>query len=116
MQDLLLPHLQNQLRQQTAQFQAAGASPEKIRQLRVQLVGGEATQRLEALDQKRHAWSKRLDDYLREKSRIAANQGLSASDRAKAIEQLAEQRFDEHERMRLNAAEQLAAARKQPAS
>ncbi len=116
MQDLLLPQLQNQLRQQTAQLQAAGASPEKIRQLRQQLVGAEATQRLEALDQKRQAWAKRLDSYLREKSRIAANQGLSSGDRAKAIEQLAEQRFDEHERMRLNAAEQLAAARKQPAS
>ena len=116
MQDLLLPQLQNELRQQTAQLQAAGASPEKVRQLRQQLVGGEATQRLEALDHKRQAWAKRLDSYLREKSRIAANQGLSASDRVKAIAQLAELRFDEHERMRLNAAEQLAAARKQPAS
>lgn len=116
MQDLLLPQLQNQLRQQTAQLQTAGASPEKIRQLRQQLVGAEATQRLEALDQKRQAWSKRLDSYLREKNRIAANQGLSAGDRVKAIEQLAEQHFDEHERMRLNAAEQLAAARQQPAS
>jgi lipase chaperone LimK len=116
MQDLLLPQLQNELRQQTAQLKAVGASPEKIRQLRQQLVGGEATQRLEALDHKRQLWAKRLDSYLREKSRIAANQGLSAGDRAKAIEQLAEQRFDEHERMRLNAAEQLAASRKQPAS
>lgn len=58
MQDTVLPQLQNELRQQTAKLQAAGAKPEQIRQLRQQLVGAEATQRLEVLDQQRQTWKK----------------------------------------------------------
>lgn len=111
LQDSVLPQLQNELRQQTARLQANGGSPTQVRQLRQQLVGAEATQRLEALDQQRHAWAQRLNSYLTAKAEIDANPGLSASDKTAAIEQLAEERFDEHERLRLDAAEQLASAR-----
>ena len=45
MQEMLVPQLQAELRQQTAALQAQGAAPEQIRQLRQQLVGAEATQR-----------------------------------------------------------------------
>ncbi len=112
MHDSVLPQLQNDLRQQTAKLQAEGASAAQIRQLRQQLVGAEATQRLEALDQKRQTWNQRVSRYLTEKARIEANQGLSASDKASAIAQLAEADFNEQERLRLDAAEQLAASRR----
>ncbi|MHA6493311.1 lipase secretion chaperone [Pseudomonas borbori] len=111
MQDAVLPQLQNDLRRQTAKLQAEGANPAQIRQLRQQLVGAEATQRLEALDQKRQAWQQRLERYSAAKAAIEANEGLSATDKTAAIEQLAEQGFSEQERLRLGAAEQLAAAR-----
>ena len=111
MQDSVLPQLQNQLRQQTAQLQAAGANPGQIRQLRQQLVGAEATERLEALDQQRRNWAQRIERYRAEKAAIEANQGLSASDKTAAIAQLAADQFDERERLRLPAAEQLATAR-----
>lgn len=111
MQDSVLPQLQNQLRQQTVQLRAAGASPAQIRRLRQQLVGAEATERLEALDQQRLGWSQRIEQYRQAKAALLANQGLSASDRSAAIAQLAADNFDERERLRLDAAEQLAASR-----
>lgn len=108
LQEALVPQLQAELRQQTAALQAQGAGPGEIQQLRLQLVGAEATARLEALDQKRQQWQQRLDDYRREKARIEANSGLSEADRNSAITRLAAERFDERERLRLDAAEQLA--------
>lgn len=110
LQASLLPQLQNELREQTAQLQAKGAGPEQVRQLRQQMVGAQATQRLEALDQKRQAWARRLGDYREAKAQIEASRGLGAEDKAVAIERLASEHFDEHERLRLAAVEQLAAA------
>lgn len=110
MQDAVLPQLQNELRQQTAQLKAAGASPTQIRQLRQQLVGSEATQRLEALDQQRQHWARRIAQYQTEKAAIEANSGLSQQEKNLAIERLIEANFDERERLRLEAAAQLAAA------
>ncbi len=112
MQDTVLPQLQNELRQQTAQLQAAGAKPEQIRQLRQQLVGAEATQRLEVLDQQRQTWKKRIALYSTAKAAIENNPGMSASDKRSAIAQLAAENFDEREQLRLEAAEQLAAQNK----
>lgn len=115
MQDAVLPQLQNELRQQTAQLQAAGAKPEQIRQLRQQLVGAQATQRLEVLDQQRQTWKKRIAQYRIDKAAIDNNPGLSAGDKRAAIARLATENFDERERLRLEAAEQLAAdAKAQP--
>ena len=111
MQDAVLPQLQNDLRQQTARLRADGANPAQIRQLRQQMVGAEATLRLEALDQKRQTWNKRLSAYLTSKAAIEATPGLSDSDKDNAVRQLAEEQFDERERLRLEAAEQLAASR-----
>lgn len=114
MQALLVPQLQNELRQQTAALQADGASHEQIRQLRLQLVGAEATERLEVLDKQRQQWQQRLDSYRRDKAKLEANAGLSPEDRQKALQRLAEERFDERERLRLEAAEQLAQVREKP--
>lgn len=112
LQDAVLPELQQELRQHTARLQAEGASAAQIRQMRQQLVGAEATTRLEALDGQRQNWQKRLNDYLAAKARVENNAGLSAGDRATALEVLAAERFDERERLRLEAAERLAASRK----
>lgn len=112
MQDTVLPQLQNELRQQTAQLQAAGAKPEQIRQLRQQLVGAEATQRLEVLDQQRQTWKKRIAQYSTEKAAIENNPGMSAGDKRAAIAELAAENFDEREQLRLEAAEQLATKKK----
>ncbi|MGE8498242.1 MAG: lipase secretion chaperone [Pseudomonas sp.] len=112
MQDAVLPQLQNDLRQQTARLRAEGANPAQIRQLRQQLVGAEATQRLETLDQQRQSWNRRIASYLASKTEIEGNAGLSDGDKSSAIKRLAEEGFDEQERLRLDAAEQLASARR----
>lgn len=113
LQDAVLPELQQELRQHTARLQAEGASAAQIRQMRQQLVGAEATARLETLDRQRQDWNKRVDDYLAAKARIQNNEGLSAGDRAAAIDALATEHFDERERMRLEAAEHLSTSRKE---
>jgi len=113
LQDAVLPQLQQELRQNTARLQAEGASAAQIRQMRQQLVGAEATTRLEALDSQRENWQQRLGDYIAAKARIEASEGLSSGDKRAAIEALAAERFDERERLRLDAAEQLAASKKQ---
>lgn len=114
MQDMVLPQLQQELRHNTARLQAEGASAAQIRQMRQQLVGAEAATRLEALDSQREQWQKRLEDYLAAKAKIQATEGLSSSDKRAAIEALATERFDERERLRLDAAKQVAAASKKP--
>ncbi len=113
LQELIVPQLQVELRQQTAALQARQASPAQIRQLRLQLVGGEATERLEALDVQRQAWKQRVNDYRQQKALIEANTGLSNSDKQNAIAQLSEDQFSPQEQLRLEAAEQLAQKREQ---
>ncbi|MDH1341281.1 lipase secretion chaperone [Ectopseudomonas oleovorans] len=110
--DRLRASLPEELQQHTARLQAEGASAAQIRQMRQQLVGAEATTRLEALDSQRQSWQRRLDDYITAKAKIQVNEGLSSGDKRAAIEALAAERFDERERLRLDAAEQLAAASK----
>ncbi|UVE19350.1 lipase secretion chaperone [Pseudomonas sp. LS44] len=105
--DSVLPSLQGELHARTAELQAQGASPEQIRALRQQLVGNEATVRLEVLDQQRAAWKQRVASYSAEKARIEAEDGLSEADKHATIKRLAEDGFNEQERMRLEAAEQI---------
>lgn len=114
--DALLPQLQVELRTATSRLQAEGASPAEIRRLRQQLVGAEATQRLEELDSRRQGWNRRIAAFQEEKLRIEANAGLSEADRRQAIQRLAEERFDERERLRLNAALELASRRAEQAA
>ncbi|MDA8485814.1 lipase secretion chaperone [Pseudomonas resinovorans] len=112
LQALAASQLQAELRLQVGALQKAGGTPEQVRQLRQQLVGAEATIRLEALDQQRLQWQQRLQSYLKERSRIEASEGLSQSDKATAIARLEEEGFNPQERLRLQAAADLAAARK----
>lgn len=112
LQALAASQLQAELRVQVGALQAAGGNPEQVRQLRQQLVGAQATSRLEALDQQRLQWQQRLQAYLKEKTRIEASEGLSQSDKDAAITRLQEEGFNSQERLRLQAAAELAAARK----
>lgn len=109
LQDRLATQLQSELRQQTRVLQASGATPADLRRLRQQLVGNAATARLERLDLKRQEWQRRLASYHQEKSRIESSRGLGEADKRAAIIRLAAERFDENERRRLEAAEQLLA-------
>ncbi|MGM3387637.1 lipase secretion chaperone [Stutzerimonas stutzeri] len=106
MLDALTPAMHLELNQQTQALRATGGSPEALRALRQQLVGNEATRRLEKLDLERQAWRTRLAGYQQEKARIERSRGLSQADKHTAITLLARERFDETERLRLAASEQ----------
>ena len=100
LQDLLIPQLQTELREQTTAPLADGAGPQQLRQLRQQLVGSEAADRLEAPDLQRRQWQQRVASYQRSLP-IETARGLDEVERRAAVERLEAQRFSDSERLRL---------------
>lgn len=111
LQDHVFSRMQVELRQRTQQLRDQGGTPEQIRSLRQQTVGAAATARLETLDSQRAEWQRRLADFSSAQQQIDDNPGLSPQDKAAARTRLAEERFSEQERVRLDAALQLGRVR-----
>jgi lipase chaperone LimK len=89
------------LRKLTSDLKARGGSPEELRQMRMNLVGVETTQRLEQLDQERGQWKSRVNDYLAQRDQILQSQ-MSESAQQQAIQQLRQQQFkNPQEQLRL---------------
>jgi|GEM_PF-1314366 len=86
----------------TESMRNAGASEEEIYRVRAQAFGREGAENLAKLDQERAAWQQRLNDYIRERDTINQS-GLSPEDRATALGELIESRFDEREQLRVMA-------------
>lgn len=85
----------------TDQIKARHGSAAELHQMRVALVGIEATQRLESLDTQRTAWQQRVTGYLNERDQIL-NSSMSDSAKNQAIQQLRQQQFSStHEQLRL---------------
>ena len=84
------------LRKLTADIKARGGSAEEIHQMRMNLVGPEATQRLESLDGERSDWKNKVDGYLKERDNIIKS-GLSDEAKQKAVQQLRMQHFNKPE-------------------
>ncbi|MCQ4295251.1 lipase secretion chaperone [Pseudomonas stutzeri] len=106
LQELLMPQLQTELREQTNALVQSGAGPEQVRQLRQQLVGSAAADRLDALDRQRQQWQQRVTAYQQARASIESTRGLDDLERQAAIERLEEQHFDASERLRLLAVAQ----------
>lgn len=92
----------------TTAIHARGGSPEEIRQMRLNLVGADATARLEAIDSEHASLDQRVSQYVQQKQQIMGQANLSPEQKALQIEQLEQQHFDAQERLRLAALEQLA--------
>ena len=101
MQQLLVPQIHNDLREQTLALRAAGADEGRIRQLRMGMLGPEATERLEELDRSRAEWRERVEAFQQERERILSQPGLADSDRRAAVNALLEEQFTANERLRL---------------
>ncbi len=112
LQESVLPQLHSELREQSAQLQASGGSPEQLQQLRQQLVGEQAATRLAALDQQRSHWQVRLQSYQQASAAIEGNPGLSPADKEGEIKRLREAQFSPPERLRLEASADLASSTK----
>ncbi|OTG80756.1 lipase secretion chaperone [Acinetobacter sp. ANC 4648] len=90
------------LRKLTSEIKARGGSATELRQMRTNLVGADATQRLEKLDIQRDDWKQRVNQYLTDRDQITQS---SMSDTAKqtAVEQLKTQQFNNpSEQLRLH--------------
>lgn len=101
MQQLLVPQIHNDLREQTLALRAAGADETRIRQLRMGMLGPEATERLEELDRSRAEWRERVEAFQQERERILSQPGLADNDRRAAVNALLEEQFTANERLRL---------------
>ncbi|MEH6491664.1 lipase secretion chaperone [Halopseudomonas sp.] len=101
LQQLLVPQLHQDLRQQTRLLTEQNASANEIRDLRLGLVGPEATARLEALDQQRAEWQARVSDFSRERAAILQQPGLAEQDKKAAVDALLQARFAPNEQLRL---------------
>jgi lipase chaperone LimK len=89
----------------TDDWKARSGKPEELRAIREQIVGPEATVRLEALDQENAVWDGRMKDYLQQRETIMKNQALSEQDRQKQVNDLKQKNFDQQERVRVDALE-----------
>ncbi|ANF82642.1 lipase chaperone [Acinetobacter sp. NCu2D-2] len=95
------------LRKLTADIKARGGSSEDIRQMRLKLVGPEATQRLENLDSERVQWKNSVNQYLSERDQIVKST-MSDSAKQQAIQQLRNQHFNKPEdKLRIETFEQV---------
>lgn len=95
------------LRQLTADIKSRNGSVEEIRQMRLNLVGPEATQRLETLDGNRLQWKNKVTTYLSERDSIVKS-NMSDSAKQQAIQTLRNQHFTApEEKIRIETFEQV---------
>lgn len=95
-----------QLQALTEEWKKRGGSAAELRQIRQNLVGVPATERLENLDQQRAEWQQRIDQYLGQREQILNNKNLSEAQQQQQLAALQQERFDEAEQQRLPAFEQ----------
>lgn len=89
------------LRKLTAELKARGGSAAELHQMRTNLVGAEATQRLETLDGERSQFKSSVNQYLDARDAIVKS-NMSDSAKQSAIQQLRNQHFNNpQEQLRL---------------
>ncbi|WP_050904503.1 lipase secretion chaperone [Vibrio campbellii] len=87
--------------------QASGMDAQERYLTRVDLVGEEGAQRLQALDDKRAAFNTSLDDYLKKRAEILNNDFLGEEEKKLEIAGLREQSFEEKQWRRIEALERI---------
>lgn len=91
----------------TREWQQRGGSPAELRQIRESLVGPEAADRLEVLDQENAQWDQRMAGWHAEREAILANRSLSEQDRQRAVEEARKTRFSAQELVRVESLEHI---------
>lgn len=82
------------LRDLTKQLKANNGTQAQLRQMREQLVGAAAADRLEQLDQSRASWQNRIDSYLNQRDTIL-NSKQADQDKQNAINALRQRQFND---------------------
>lgn len=104
-------HVVNQyrdLQSLTEEWKRNSGSPAALRQVRENLLGAEAADRLEELDRNRSEWNARFDNWMAERQRLRDAKGLDESDRRRQLDSLRRARFSEEEQLRVEALERIA--------
>ncbi|MGX8220679.1 lipase secretion chaperone [Psychrobacter celer] len=91
----------NELMARTEQMKAAGASPEALYNMRRELVGAPAAERLAQVDQEDANFDQRFTQYEAQKVQLLSQSANPAAAQSQ-IEQLEQQLFDDAERKRLS--------------
>lgn len=94
----------------TQEWQETDGNPANLQQMRENLVGREAAERLAKLDQERAEWQRRIDSWLLEREAITSNTGVSEADKQRQIDAVRRMRFNEHEELRVLLLEKTAAS------
>ena len=89
----------------TQEWQETDGNPANLQQMRENLVGREAAERLAKLDQERAQWQQRVDSWLREREAILANTGISEADKERQIDAARSRLFNEQEQIRVRSLE-----------
>lgn len=104
-------HVLNQyrdLQSLTEEWKRNSGSPAALRQIRENLLGAEAADRLEELDRNRSDWNARFDNWMAERQRLRDAKGLDESDRRQQLDSLRRAHFSEEEQLRVEALERIA--------
>ncbi|EDY86450.1 lipase chaperone [gamma proteobacterium HTCC5015] len=101
--------VQRELDHRTASMKEEGASAEELRQMRAQLVGVEAAERLGALDEERAAWDQRVARFRNDLDSALQDAGdIDDSQREAIVERvLSQHQFSDTEALRVKATQGL---------
>ncbi|RYF58742.1 MAG: hypothetical protein EOO29_49740, partial [Comamonadaceae bacterium] len=85
----------------TTAWQQRAGSPQELRDMRENLVGRDAANRLESLDRQTQAWDGRVSAYLQQRAKILGDNTLADSMRQQQVETLRDEAFTGTERIRI---------------
>lgn len=91
----------------TVDWQGRAGSPAELREIRENLLGAEAADRLETLDRERAEWDGRMAAWRRARGALLAASGLDEADRRQQIDVLRSEHFRAEELARVQARERI---------
>ncbi len=97
-------YIASNLQESVNAYRQQGGSEENVRQMRIEQVGIEATERLEQLDKKNELWLHRIRAYANEVKSAAQTEGLSEQDKEQQLKRYRENNFEINEQLRLDSA------------
>jgi lipase chaperone LimK len=95
----------DELKIRTAKVLAEGGDHQQVRELRREMLGDEAVQRFDTLDQQRAQWKSRIDAYLIQRANILSNQGLTKDELNIQVDVLRASLFNAQEQIRVHSIE-----------
>lgn len=100
----------DELKIRTKKVLAEGGDHQQVRELRREMLGDEAVQRFDTLDQQRAQWKSRINAYLIQRANILSSQGLAKDELNIQVDALRASLFNALEQIRVHSIERRAKA------